>query len=297
MRVLVTGAAGQLGRALEAAIAAPQAPALWQGASVDWVDIDRLDISDAAAVDALFDAQTEPYDIVVNCAALTNVDGCEADFPLAFAVNALGPMNLARACARTGAVLVHVSTDYVFPGTDPEPRREQDCPAPISAYGRSKLAGEGLAMAANPRTHVVRTAWLYGEGKNFVATMLCLAQTHDSVTVVDDQLGNPTSAHDLASEILRIALCDQYGVWHCTNEGTCSWADLAQEAFRLAGVPCEVKRCTSEQWKTINPNAADRPRYSSLENAQLAATIGNRMRPWREALADYIRDRATVEEA
>ena len=290
MRALVTGAAGQLGRALKRAMAAPEAPDVWRGATVDWVDVDELDISDAAAVDARFDAQDAPYDVVINCAALTNVDGCEADFPLAFAVNALGPMNLARACARTGATLVHVSTDYVFPGTDPEPRTEADVPAPISAYGRSKLAGEGLAMAANPRTHVVRTAWLYGEGKNFVATMLRLATTHESVTVVDDQLGNPTSAHDLASEILRIAVCEHYGVWHCTNEGTCSWADLAQEAFRLAGVSCEVKRCSSEEWKTINPDAADRPRYSSLRNAHLEATIGNRMRPWREALADYMND-------
>ena len=294
MRALVTGSHGQLGHALRSRIERGDAPDAWRGAEVDWVDLGELDISDAAAVDAWF-ASAGPYDAVINCAAMTNVDGCEADFAAAFAANALGPMNLARACRDQGATLVHVSTDYVFPGDQPGERAEGDAPAPISAYGRSKLAGEGLALAANPRTHVVRTAWLYGDGRNFVATMLRLGATHDSVTVVDDQLGNPTSAHDLAGELLRIALTDEYGVWHCTNEGTCSWADLAEEAFRLAGVPCEVRRCTSAEWKAINPQAADRPHFSSLANARLEATIGNRMRPWREALADYLEHRQTQE--
>jgi dTDP-4-dehydrorhamnose reductase len=193
-----------------------------------------------------------------------------------------------RACARGGATLVHVSTDYVFPGTEPGERAEDDVPAPISAYGRSKLAGEGLALAANPRTHVVRTAWLYGDGRNFVRTMLGLAGRFDEVTVVSDQLGNPPSAADLAHEILRIALSDSYGVWHCTNEGICSWADLAQAAFELSGSPCTVRRCTSAEWKRMNPQSADRPAYSALRNGHLEATIGNQMRPWREALADYL---------
>lgn len=296
MRALVTGARGQLGLALRKRLEQGDVPSQWLGAQVDWVDVDELDISNHHAVDARFAACGQPYDIVLNCAAMTNVDGCERDFGGAFSANALGPLYLARACANAGATLVHVSTDYVFPGSDPTPRVEGDVPAPISAYGRSKLAGEGLALAANPRTHVVRTAWLYGEGKNFVATMLRVAATHDTVTVVDDQYGNPTSADDLAAEMLRIALCDAYGVWHCTNEGTCSWADLAEETFALAGVPCTVRRCSSEDWKALNPQAADRPRYSSLENARLKATIGNTMRPWREALRDYI-DRLDTGEA
>ena len=288
MRALVTGSLGQLGRALRSRIERGDAPGAWAGAVVDWVDLGELDIADAAAVEVWFAEPGHAYDVVLNCAAMTNVDGCEADFAAAFAANALGPMNLARACRRQGATLVHVSTDYVFPGTEPGERTEDDAPAPISAYGRSKLAGEGLALASNPRTHVVRTAWLYGEGRNFVATMLRLGAAHDSVTVVDDQLGNPTSADDLAGELLRIALSEEFGIWHCTNEGTCSWADLAEEAFRLAGVPCAVRRCTSDEWKAINPQAADRPHFSSLANARLEATIGNRMRPWREALADYL---------
>ena len=287
MHVLVTGAKGQLGRALRRQLEEGLAPRGWEGALVDWADLDELDVSCSEAVDAWFAAHG-PYDVVFNCAAMTNVDGCETNFDLAFAANALAPLYLARACAACGATLVHVSTDYVFPGTDPRPRSEDDVPRPISAYGRSKLAGEGLARSANPKTHVVRTAWLYGEGRNFVATMLRLAQNHDKVTVVNDQLGNPTCADDLAHELLRIAQTTSYGIWHCTNEGTCSWADLAEEAFRLAQVGCKVVRCTSEEWKQMTPGAASRPAYSSLENAHLSATIGNGMRSWQEALRDYL---------
>ncbi len=287
MKLLVTGAAGQLGRALRGALSAAANTPAWADAEAHWVDLDELDISDAAAVDA-FMAAHGPYDVVFNCAAMTNVDGCEANFAAAFAANALGPMNLARACASMNATLVHVSTDYVFAGVEQAPRTEDDVPAPVSAYGRSKLAGEGLARAYNPKTHVVRTAWLYGEGHNFVATMLRLAQAHDVVSVVDDQLGNPTSAADLAHELLRIALSDDYGVWHCTNEGTCSWADLAEAVFELSGSSCKVERLSSAQWKELHPESADRPRYSSLDNAHLRETIGNEMRPWREALSDYL---------
>ena len=292
MRVLVTGSVGQLGRALRHRLEEGRAPEAWQDAQVDWVDLAELDIADAVRVKDWFDAH-EAYDVVFNCAAMTNVDGCEADFTKAFAANALGPLYLARACRKSGATLVHISTDYVFPGTDPAERVESDVPAPVSAYGRSKLAGEGLARAENPRTHVVRTAWLYGEGKNFVATMMRLAQNHDVVTVVDDQLGNPTSADDLAGELLRIALTEDFGIWHCTNEGTCSWADLAEEAFRIVGSPCRVERCSSARWKEINPAAANRPAFSSLANRHLEETIGNHMRPWRTALRDYLCSRAS----
>ena len=296
MRVLVTGALGQLGRALRSHLEEARCPESWVGADVDWVDLAELDIADATAVDVWFAAHG-PYDVVFNCAAMTNVDGCESDFAAAFAANALGPMNIARACALCDATLVHVSTDYVFPGTQEGERVEDDVPMPISAYGRSKLAGEGLALSANPRTHVVRTAWLYGEGKNFVATMLRLAQSHSVVTVVDDQLGNPTSADDLAGELLRIALSGSFGVWHCTGEGICSWADLAERTFSLAGVECEVKRCTSNEYKAMNPQAADRPHYSALANTHLATTIGNHMRPWQEALADYLAKQAQTKKA
>ena len=152
MRALVTGSMGQLGRALRHRLEEGRAPEAWQDAQVDWVDLAELDIADAERVDGWFGTH-EAYDVVFNCAAMTNVDGCEADFATAFAANALGPLHLARACRRSGATLVHISTDYVFPGTDPAERVESDVPAPVSAYGRSKLAGEGLARAENPRTH------------------------------------------------------------------------------------------------------------------------------------------------
>ena len=290
MRLLVTGANGQLGRAIKAALDSGEAPREYEAYEADWVDLPELDISSVEAVETWFN-QHDAYDVVFNCAAFTNVDGCETNFSAAFCANALGPMNLALTCAAHGTTLVHVSTDYVFPGTEAGERVESDVPAPVSAYGRSKLAGEGLAMSANPRTHVVRTAWLYGDGKNFVRTMLGLAERFDEVTVVDDQLGNPTYAADLARELLRIALSDSFGVWHCTNEGVCSWADLAQAAFELSGSACKVKRCSSADWKRMNPQSADRPAFSALKNAHLQATIGNTMRPWREALADYLAQR------
>ena len=292
MRILVTGSKGQLGNELRRCIQTGEAeagpvPACYQGAEVDYIDFGQLDISRASDVDAWFGAHG-PYDLAINCAAMTNVDGCEANFGAAFAANALGPMNLARACECQGTKLVQVSTDYVFPGNVPGERVETDVPAPISAYGRSKLAGEGLALSANPRTFVLRTAWLYGYvGKNFVKTMLRLADTHDHVSVVDDQVGNPTSANDLARQILIVAQTESYGVYHATCNGTCSWADFAEAIFQEFGRDCGVERLTSEQYKQRVPASADRPHHSALRNLRLEQTVGDGMRPWREALHAY----------
>jgi dTDP-4-dehydrorhamnose reductase len=263
-------------------------PACYAGAEADYVDYGELDISDAAAVDAWF-AERGPYDLVVNCAAITNVDGCESDEEGAYRVNATGAENMARAAAACGGKVVHVSTDYVFPGTDPEPRREDDPVGPISAYGRTKLAGEQLVMAACPRSFIVRTAWLYGYvGRNFVKTMLRLAREHGRISVVADQYGNPTSANDLAHEILAVAATEAYGVYHCTNEGTCSWFDLACAAVDLAGVPCGREPLTSAEYKRRFPASADRLAFSALDCSKLEAAAGVRMRPWREALGSYM---------
>lgn len=293
MRVLVTGAKGQLGCELRRLFETMQAeigliPATYADAVVEYVDYDVLDITDASAVDDRIN--TFKPDIVINCAAFTNVDGCEADEAAAFAVNAEGARNLARACEATGAKLVHVSTDYVFPGTEPGERIESDPTGPISAYGRTKLAGETAVAEECSRAFIVRTAWLYGYvGKNFVKTMRALGATHDSITVVDDQLGNPTSANDLAYEILKLALTENYGIYHCTNNGTCSWCDFASAIMEGSDLACEVVPVTSVQYKQANPQSADRPAFSSLRNAHLHDTIGDEMRPWRVALDEYLK--------
>ena len=292
MRILVTGAKGQLGneirRCLEGMVAEIGAiPDVYEGAEVDYIDYEELDITDEAAVDVWF--SNHLYDLVINCAGYTNVDGCEINEEIAYAVNAVGPKNLANAAEREGAKLVHISTDYVFPGDDPRPRCEEDPTGPISAYGRTKLAGEEMVKAECSRSFICRTAWLYGyEGKNFVRTVRSLGEAREEVTVVDDQLGNPTSANDLAYEILRVAATDGYGTYHMTNEGTCSWAEFATRIMEKSGLACKVVPVTSEQYKAANPKSADRPRFSSLNNARLAETVGNEMRPWEQAIDSFI---------
>ena len=300
MRILITGSKGQLGNELVRCIGERKAeigpiPAEYSGAHVDAVDYDSLDISKRDAVDDWFDSNE--YDLVINCAAITNVNGCEIDEDGAFRVNALGPENLARACAVQGAKMVQVSTDYVFSGNKAGERVEGDETGPISAYGRTKLAGEKKALALNPKTFVCRTAWLYGYvGNNFVKTMRRLGATHDEVAVVDDQLGNPTSANDLAYEILKVAISDDYGIYHITNNGTCSWARFAQAIMDGSALACHVVPVTSEQYKKANPSSADRPHYSGLCNCHLEATVGDEMRSWEDALSDYLRRLPELEE-
>lgn len=292
MRILITGASGQLGNELKRLLETGKAeigpiPEDYRDATVVYADADKLDITDMQALAHFFEANT--FDLIINCAALTNVDGCETSEDRAFAINAEGSKHLAEAAQRMGAKLVQVSTDYVFPGSVPGDRTEDDEVGPISAYGRTKLAGERAVQAVLPEHFIVRTAWLYGYvGKNFVKTMLNLAKTHDQVTVVDDQYGNPTSANDLAYEILKLALTEDYGVYHVTNEGTCSWADFATAIMVDAQTGCKVVRCSSAEYKRMNPASADRPAYSSLKNAHLDDTIGNEMRPWHEALKTYL---------
>lgn len=292
MKILVTGSLGQLGNELRRLLISGVSeigaiPAEYKGCEVDYIDIDELDITNENAVQRWF--SEHKYDIIFNCAAYTNVDACEKNEHIADAVNATGPENLAKAADESGAVLVHVSTDYVFAGDKPGERVESDDVSPVSAYGRTKLHGE-LVVANNcKKHHIVRTAWLYGYvGNNFVKTMLNLAKTRDEVTVVDDQYGNPTSANDLAYAMLKIALSDSYGIWHATNNDTCSWADFTEEIFKLADVNCKVSRCTSDEYLQTNPNSAKRPHFSSLKNAHMESTFGDVMRPWKEAIASYI---------
>lgn len=276
MRVLITGANGMLGRDLQAALARHEVTAL---ARAD------LDVTDAAAVAAA----VHGHDAVVNCAAYTKVDDAETHEDLAYAVNATGPANLAAACAATGARLVTVSTDYVFDGDATEPYAEDLPRDPINAYGRTKAAGEELALAAHPvGTYVVRTAWLYGEhGPNFARTMLNLAKTKDTWSVVDDQLGQPTWTADLASQI--VALLDAgapAGIYHGTNSGQATWYEFARAVLEESGLdPDRITPTDSASF--VRP--APRPSYSVLGHDAWAIAGIPEMRPWREALADAVR--------
>ena len=294
MKILITGCRGQLGTELQRQLAEEGCtigplPERLRKATVIPVDVDELDITDREAT-INYIRRHQP-DTVINCAAFTNVDGCETARDAAFRVNALGPRNLALACEKIGARLIHVSTDYVFPGTANGGVALDECavPAPISAYGQTKLLGEQYVQQFCTHYFIVRTAWLYGyAGNNFVKTMLRLARQNGGVTVVDDQLGNPTNAADLAHEILNLLVTKEYGVYHCTGEGVCSWCEFAAEIIRLSGIPATVTPCTTEQFIAgAKKQIAPRPAYSALENAMLKATIGNEMRDWKTALACF----------
>lgn len=293
MRILITGASGQLGTELRHCLETGRAqvgplPAVLHNAQVDCTDHTTLDITDEAAVRVWFEAHG-PYDVVFNCSAYTNVDGCETHEAEAFAVNATGAGILAAATERCGGKYFYISTDYVFSGEDEHSRVEDDEPGPLSAYGRSKLEGERATLAACSRSFIVRTAWLYGQaGGNFVKTMLRLARQNGKISVVADQFGNPTNANDLAYELLCLSLTDDYGIYNCTGNGICSWYDFACAIVDIAGIPCEKEPLTSAEYKERFPQSCDRPHYSSLDNARLRATIGDDMRPWHEALVGFL---------
>lgn len=287
MKILITGANGQLGTELRRCLDAGRTelgplPEKLLRATVLPTDVDTLDITSRHEV-AAFVRHHAP-DAIISCAAYTNVDGCETHAEDAFRVNAIGARNLALAAEEIGAKLVHVSTDYVFPGTAAAPVSEMELPAPLSVYGKTKYLGEQYVREFCTHYFIVRTAWLYGyTGKNFVRTILRAAKEKGSVRVVNDQFGNPTSAADLAHHILKLLVTKEYGVYHCTNEGVCSWYDFACEIVRLGGVDASVLPCTTAEYAS----PTQRPAYSALENRMLACTVGNEMRPWQQALAAF----------
>lgn len=287
MKVLIVGANGQLGTTLTEALNAGRTelgplPAAYDGASVFSVDIDRLDITNLSAVRGFLYA-CKP-DVAINCAAYTNVDGCESHRDEAFAANALGPRNLAIACEAVGARLVQLSTDYVFSGELSSPRAEYDVPAPQSVYGATKLAGEGYVRDFCTRWFIVRTAWLYGaRGKNFVKTILRIAREKGALRVVNDQFGSPTYAEDLAFHILKIAATDAYGVYHCTGGGVCSWYDFAGRILSEARINAALTPCSTAEYGS----QTKRPAYSALDHAMLRLTVGDEMRPWEDALHSF----------
>ena len=273
MRLVVTGAAGMLGQDVVAAA---------RRAGHDVVALARaeLDVTDAAAVRRAI-AEAAPA-AVVNCAAWTDVDGAEAEEEAATAINGTGAGNVAAATAAAGALLVHVSTDYVFDGTATEPYTESAAVAPQSAYGRSKLAGERAVAESAPRSAIVRASWLFGAGgKNFVDTMLKLGAERDEVTVVDDQVGCPTFTGHLAQALVEIAERGQTGLLHVAGGGECSWHDLAVAAYEERGLQTTVHRGRTADLGRPAP----RPAYSVLRSERGAPVLPH----WREGLKAHLR--------
>lgn len=220
----------------------------------------------------------------------TNVDACEQQWDLAYQINAIGPRNLSIAASAVDAKLVHVSTDYVFEGNGTVPYTEFDEPNPVSAYGKTKLEGERFVKEFAKKYFICRTAWLYGDGKNFVKTMLRLSESYEQVNVVCDQLGTPTSAKELAGMIRHLEGTENYGTFHATCEGDTNWAAFTEEIFRLTGKNTKVNHVTSEQYAQMNPASAKRPAFSILDNYMLKLTSDYRMAHWEDALKEYLNE-------
>ena len=275
MRLFVTGSRGQLGRALERAAAA-------RGDAFAGADLPELDITDATAVERAV-AVARP-DAIVNCAAFTAVDAAEAEEDAALAVNGTAVAHLARAADAAEAVLVQLSTDYVFDGTGGTPYREGDPVNPLSAYGRTKLAGERAAAAARSRL-VVRTAWLFGEGANFVgAIRRQLDAGVEELRVVSDQVGCPTYAEDLAGAILGLLDAGALGTVHAVNAGSTTWFEFAREIVRRLGSSARVLPISTAEARRPAP----RPMHSVLDTSRLVAILGRPLPPWQDALARYL---------
>ena len=277
MRVLLTGYSGQLGHDAAAELTRRHIPFLG-------VTSREMDLSRAEQVEAVL-ADYRP-DAVLHCAAYTAVDRAEEEPERCMAVNGDGTRHLARGCAALGAKLLYVSTDYVFPGDGTAPYEVTDPTGPLNVYGRSKLAGEEWVRQLVARYFIVRTSWLMGRGNNFVKTMLRLAESHRELRVVDDQIGSPTFTADLAPLLVDMLLSDRYGVYHAANEGFCSWAELAEETFRLAGRDTAVRRVTTEEYGA----RALRPKNSRLSQASLRAAGFGPLPPWQESLKAFLRD-------
>lgn len=281
MRILVTGSEGQLGRCIQDAAAGSKNEFIF-------TDVDDLDITDAEAVDLSF--KVNDFDIVVNCAAFTDVERAERQEEIAYEVNCRAVSNLAKSANDNGMFLIHISTDYVFDGSGNRPLAESDETSPCGAYGRTKLAGEKAITESGCRAIVLRTAWLYSEyGRNFVKTMRRLSSERDSLSVVIDQTGSPTYAGDLANAIVAIIDNKLYvgneGLYHFSNIGVCSWYDLARTTAEHCGnTACLIRPCSSAEY----PSAVERPAYSVLDKSLFVKTFGIDIPYWTDSLKKCI---------
>ncbi|CDA69881.1 dTDP-4-dehydrorhamnose reductase [Clostridium sp. CAG:510] len=278
MKVLVTGVKGQLGYDVMAELAKRNIEAIG-------VDIDEMDITDKISVEKVI-GEAAP-DVVVHCAAYTAVDAAEDNEALCRRVNADGTRNIAEVCKKLDCKMVYISTDYVFDGQGTRPWEPDDERHPLNVYGQTKYEGE-LAVQENlSKYFIVRIAWVFGKnGKNFVKTMLKLAETHDKLTVVNDQFGSPTYTYDLARLLVDMIQTDKYGIYHATNEGICTWYEFACEIFRQAGVKIEVTPVPASEY----PAKAKRPENSRLDKSKLTENGFERLPSWQDALGRYIKE-------
>ncbi len=291
MKVLITGANGQLGYHLKQVFADQE---LFLG------DTTNFDITNADLVMQVVE-QFKP-DVIVHAAAYVNVDKAEVDKELCFKVNVDGSKNVAKAAQRVRAKMLAISTDYVFSGDAKAPYAESAEPSPLSYYGQTKYEGEKMVMANCSNYFICRTSWLYGGRKptpemdfaqpglpkNFVLTMLRVGKDKEVMEIVGDQLGGPTYAQDVAETVSKLAKTEAYGVYHLTNTGVTSWATFATEIFSLVGYKTAVKPITSDVWLRMNPQATKRPAYSVLGHKKIIELGIGDLRPWQEALKDYL---------
>lgn len=276
MNILVTGSAGQLGHSLRD-IAADSTN------HYIFTDVTELDITDKSAIIRMMEA--EKVNMVINCAAYTNVDKAEDDFDTANLINNTAVRNLAEACKQFSATLIHVSTDYVFDGSSNIPYTEDMPLAPLGVYGVTKLHGEQVVLESGCDYIIIRTSWLYSEyGKNFVKTMMMLTEERETLNVVFDQAGTPTYAGDLARAIYDIVENNKYsgnnGIYHFSNEGVCSWYDFAREISELARTECDIRPCHSNEF----PSKVNRPHYSVLDKTKIKTTFGLTIPYWKDSL-------------
>lgn len=280
MNIALLGANGQLGQDLQRALHSHNVHALTRG---------TLDVTNHAQARSIL-MDTRP-DVILNTTAYHRVDDCETHPDLAYGTNVLAVLNLVRIANDLNAILVHISTDYVFDGRIQQPYTEKSEPFPLSVYANSKLSGELLVRSMARKHFMIRTCGLYGaagsqgKGGNFVQTMLGKARRNEPIRVVNDQTVTPTYTLDLANQIARILPTGHFGLFHMTNEGACTWFEFAQAIFEIAGVEADLSPTSSDAYKA----PAARPKYSVLENARLKELGLNQMRHWREALASYLK--------
>jgi dTDP-4-dehydrorhamnose reductase len=275
MKILVTGSDGLVGANI--------LPDLSKQFDIIPVTEKEWDILDKKMGDEII--RTHQPDVLINLAAITNVDGCEDAAEAAYRVNAEGAGLLANLCKEYNVKLLHFSTDYVFDGTGTRPYTEQDAPNPLSVYGRSKLLGEKKILESYPSSLIVRTEWIYGRGgENFITKVTRIAREKGRVEVVDDQTGTPTLAQDLAEPVRALITQDKSGIYHVTNGGACTWFQFAKEIFSILRIDAPCLPVSSSQIQ----RKATRPAYSVLDCAKLKRETGIRLRPWQEALRHYL---------